>query len=228
MSKIASLDFHYDYSPIILWQYSDAEKLKKIVENEQKFSDTAITQFRDEFDTNLFNIDTCDANGLELWGKILQITRPIVDGNIFNDEQYRLLLKARLYAIRWDGSCYGLTYLIKTLFPDVIFEITEFPLDAEENPEYMTVKITFESGLTAEQLAVLRMGYLEQETGIYVYTFLPRPAGVNYDISFVGTWATTLGFAETINPDGTWTGMTETTNMDDADTPNAESGVFYK
>lgn len=227
MSKIASLNFKYDYSPLILWQYTDAEKLKKIIDNEQKFLDTAVTQFRDEFDEHIFNIDTCDANGLELWGKILQVNRPYVDGNYFTDEQYRLLLKARLYIIRWDGSSYGLSSLIRSLFPDAIFRIVDCPLDENDEPEVMKVNIDFADGLTPTQEAVLRMGYLDEDTGEFVYTFLPRPAGVNYNISFTSDWATTLGFAETVTEDS-YTGMTETTNMDDTEEPNADAGVFYK
>ena len=227
MSKIASLNFKYDYNPVILWQYSDAVKLKKIIGYEQQFLDTAVTQFRDEFDNNIFNIDTCDANGLELWGKILQINRPIIDNEYFTDEQYRLLLKSRLFAIRWDGSGYGLSSLIRGLFPDVIFRITDCPLDENDNPEYMTVNIDFASGLTPAQEAVLRMGYLDEDTGEYVYTFLPRPAGVQYNISFTSDWAKTLGFAETVTEES-YTGMTETTNMDDTETPNEDAGVFYK
>lgn len=221
------MNFKYDYSPLVLWQYSDATRLKQIIGYEQKFLDTAVTQFRDEFDNNIFNIDTCDANGLELWGKILQINRPIVDGDYFTDEQYRLLLKSRLFAIRWDGSGYGLSTLIRSLFPNVIFRITDCPPDENDNPEYMTVNIDFASGLTPAQEAVLRMGYLDEDTGEFVYTFLPRPAGVQYNISFSSDWATTLGFAETITEDS-YTGMTETTNMDDTEEPNADAGVFYK
>ncbi|MEE1227256.1 MAG: DUF2612 domain-containing protein [Bacteroidales bacterium] len=227
MSKIASLNFQYDYSPVILWQYSDAEKIKKIVNNEQAFLDTAITDFRNEFDDNLFNINTCDANGLELWGKLLQINRPIVNGVYFTDEQYRLLLKAKLYVIVWDSSAYGLTSLLRSLFPDAIFRITDCPPDINGVPQPMVVNIDFANGITAEQEVVLRMGYLDEDSGDYVYTFLPRPAGVKYNISFDSDWATTLGFAETITEDS-YTGMTETTNMDDSDTPNEDAGVFYK
>lgn len=227
MSKVASLDFKYDYNPLILWQYSDAVKLKKIINYEQQFLDTAVTQFRDEFDNNIFNIDTCDTNGLELWGKILQVNRPIVDNEYFTDEQYRLLLKSRLFAIRWDSSAFGLSTLIKNLFPNVVFRITDCPLDENDEPEYMTVNIDFASGLTEAQEVVLRMGYLDEDSGEFVYTFFPRPAGVQYNISFISDWATTLGFAETVTEDS-YTGMTETTNMDDSATPNESAGVFYK
>ncbi len=222
MSKIANLNFKYDYSPVILWQYDTAEKLKSIVANEQSFLDVAITQFRDEFDRDIFNLDTCNADGLELWGKLLQVNRPIVSGNYFNDEQYRLLLKSRIYILVWDGSSYGLTNIIHNLFPEALFRVVD--------NLNMTVNIDFASGITPEQETVLRMGYTDPRTGDFVYTFLPRPAGVEYNIAFSDTWATTLGFE----------GMTETTNMGGAyncdpgdhtgetGTENTDGGVFYK
>lgn len=227
MSKIADLNYHYDYSPVVLWQYSGATRLKAIIDNEQKFLDTAVTLFRDEFDRDLFNLNTCDTNGLELWGKLLQVSRPMVNDVYFTDEQYRLLLKSRIYVLVWDGSSYGLTSLIHGLFPNALFRVKDCPPDANNNPHAMKVRIDFASGITPDQEIVLRMGYLDETTGVYVYTFLPRPAGVDYEVGFDSDWATTLGFAEQINPDGTWTGMTETTNMGDADDPDT-GGVFYK
>ena len=220
--NIANLNFKYDYSPLILWQYTSAEKLKKIIDNEQKFLDVAITEFREEFDQNIFNLDTCDTNGLELWGKLLQVNRPQVGGVYFTDEQYRLLLKSRIYVLVWDGSGFGLTKIIRDLFPDALFEVVD-------NGD-MTVNIDFASGTTAEEEAVLRMGYTDPNTGEFVYTFLPRPAGVEYNIAFTSDWATVLGFE----------GMTETTNMGgayncdpddhtgDTGTENTDGGVFYK
>lgn len=230
MTRVANFDYQYDYSPVVLWQYSSAEKIKKIVENEQSFLDVAITQFRDEFDNNIFNLNTCDANGLDLWGKLLGIQRPVVSGVQFNDEQYRLLLKSRISLLTWNGSCYDLTRVIKGLFPDALFKIEDCPLDSNQNPQNMVVDIDFAAGITAEQEVVLRMGYLDTTSGEYVYTFLPRPAGVTYNISFVGDWAKVLGFE----------GMTETTNMGGAydcdpddhtgetGTENTDGGVFYK
>lgn len=222
MTRVAELNYKYDYDPIILWQYSSAPNLKGIVAHEQEFMDVAVTQFRDEFDNNIFNLNTCDANGLELWGKLLQVSRPVVDGTYFTDEQYRLLLKSRIYLLTWDGSAYGLTKLLRSLFPEALFRVVD-NLD-------MTANIELASGITPEQEVVLRMGYLDPITTEYVYTFLPRPSGVSYNIAFEGTWATTLGFE----------GMTETTNMGGAyncdpddhtgetGTENEDGGVFYK
>lgn len=222
MTRVANFDYKYDYSPVVLWQYGSAKNIKKIVENEQQFLDMAITQFRNEFDEKIFNLKTCDSNGLDLWGRMLGIMRPSVNDVVFTDEQYRLLLLSRFSLLTWNGSSYDTTRVIKNLFPEAIFKV-------EDNGD-MTVDISFAGGITEEQRVVLSMGYIDETSGEYVYTFLPRPAGVIYNIAFDDTWATTLGFE----------GMTETTNMGGAydcdpddhtgetGTENPDGGVFYK
>lgn len=236
MTKVANFNYQYDYSPILFWQYSNSPNLKAIIDNEQAFTDTAITQFKDEFDSQIFNLTTCDKNGLDLWGRLLGIQRPVVEGDQFNDEQYRLLLLSRISLLVWDGSCYGLTKILKGLFPDSLFKIVD-NLD-------MTVDIDFASGLTADQVQVLSMGYVDESSGEYVYTFLPRPSGVGYNISFEGQWAKTLGFegmtqiieegGVPVLADGSTTNMGGAYNCDPDDhtgetgTENADGGVFYK
>ena len=74
--KVANYNFQQDLSKVILWQYDDAEKFKSIVANEQEFMDNAVTKFWDDFNTNVFNLNTCNTFGLELWGKLLNIARP--------------------------------------------------------------------------------------------------------------------------------------------------------
>jgi hypothetical protein len=228
MAKVANFNFIYDYSPVLLWQYSNAPNIKKIVENEQTFLNTAILRFEMELRTHIFALSTCDANGLDLWGRLLGVQRPVVDGVQFTDEQYRLLLQSRIALLVWDGSAYSLNKILRGLFPTAIFRVVDCPLDNLGNQRSMIVNLDFAGGLTAEQEAVLRLGYQDGEE--FVYTFLPRPAGVQYNISFDDTWATTLGFE----------GMTETTNMGGAydcdpddhtgetGTENADGGVFYK
>lgn len=240
--KTANFDYKYDYSPVLLWQYTSASKIKKILENEQNFIDTAILQFKEEFDNDIFNLLTCDANGLDLWGRLLSVQRPVVDGVQFNDEQYRLLLQSRISLLTWNGSAFELSKVLKKLFPNAIFRIVDCPLDSLDNPQTMVVNIDFASGLTDEEKAVLRLGY--QDGQEYVYTFLPRPAGVQYNISFDDTWASTLGFegmTEIIDvggvptlKDGSTTNMGGAYDCQEGDetgetgTENPDGGVFYK
>lgn len=220
-AQVANLDFKYDMSPVVLWQYDNAPKLKKLVDYQQKFLDVAITQWEEEFNKNIFDLRTCDANGLELWGRLLQVSRPVVNNVQFNDEQYRLLLQSRMFITTFDGSAFSLTTLIHKLFPNAIFTVVD--------NGNMTATISIAGGITDEQRAVFNLGYIDPVSGVFVHTFLPRPAGVKYDVNFDSDWATVLGFD----------GMTETTNMggtynnnpgDHEGTTgieNPDGGVFY-
>lgn len=220
-AQVANLDFKYDMSPVVLWQYDNAPKLKKLVDYQQKFLDVAITQWEEEFNKNIFDLRTCDANGLELWGRLLQVPRPVVNNVQFNNEQYRLLLQSRMFITTFDGSAFSLTTLIHKLFPNAIFTVVD--------NGNMTATISIAGGITDEQRAVFNLGYIDPVSGVFVHTFLPRPAGVKYDVNFDSDWATVLGFD----------GMTETTNMggtydNDPDDhegttgiENPDGGVFY-
>ena len=103
--KVANYDFSTDLAKVILWQYSDAEKLKAVVNNEQVFMDTAVTKFWQDFNKNIFNLSTCDTFGLELWGKLLGVARPTYtplggQPTEYTDEQYRLVLQLKKPLLR--------------------------------------------------------------------------------------------------------------------------------
>ena len=230
MTQVANFDYQYDYSPVVLWQYSNSPNIKGIIDNEQIFINKAITQFRDEFDEDIFNLKTCNSDGLDLWGRLLGVQRPLISGVIATDEQYRLLLLVRFSLLTWDGSCPGLTKTIRNIFPKATFSVEDCPLDDQSVIQRMTARINFAGGLTEEEKDILTIGYTDPTSSEFVYTFLPRPAGVLYDIEFVAGWNTILGFE----------GMTETTNMGGAyncdpgdetgetGTENPDGGVFYK
>lgn len=204
--KIANIDFQNDLSPVLLWQYLDAEKMKAMIKNEQEFVDEAVTKFWTDFNHDVLNLATCNAFGLSLWGRLLRVQRPTyIDSGevkVFNDEQYRLLLKARIYLLTFDGSAKSLNEFFKTLFPDIVVEVKD-NLD-------MTVNINFLSEITPEVEVVLRMHEVDPITGEMIYTFLPRPSGVQYIINTEVDYSTTFGFE----------GMTETEGFD--------NGVFLQ
>lgn len=204
--KIANIDFKNDLSPVVLWQYLDAEKMKGMVANEQAFMDEAVTKFWTDFNKDILNLATCNSFGLSLWGKLLRVQRPTYTDNgvikTFDDEQYRLLLQARIFLLTFDGSAKSLNEFFKTIFPDIVVEVRD-NLD-------MTVSINFLSEITPEMDVVLRMHELDPITGEIVYTFLPRPSGVQYIINTEVDYSTTFGFE----------GMTETEGFD--------NGVFLQ
>lgn len=196
--KITNINFHNDLSPVVLWQYTDAEKLKAMVRNEQAFIDTAVNDFWVNFNHDILNLATCNSFGLSLWGKLLRIQRPLyMNGGIayvFNDEQYRLLLQARIYLLTFDGSAKSLNQFFKTLFPNVLVEV-------QDNYD-MTVTINFLSEITPDVDAVLKMHEIDPITGELVYTFLPRPSGVKYIINTEVDYKRVFGFEGMTDHDG--------------------------
>ena len=177
--KTANYNFSTDLSKVILWQYDDAEKLKTLVNGEQAFMDEAVTKFWEDFNQNIFNLSTCNAFGLELWGKLLNVARPtyIDDGVVYeySDEQYRLVLKARVYVLTFDGSAKALNQFFKMLFPD-------YPVTIVDNLD-MTVDISFSVEPPSELKIVLSDS-----------NFLPRPSGVQYNLNWSIDYTKVFGF----------------------------------
>ena len=177
--KTANYNFNIDLSKVILWQYDDAEKLKSLVNNEQQFMDTAVTQFWEDFNYNVFNLATCNTFGLELWGKLLGIARPTyLDGGVaveYSDDQYRLVLQARIYLLTFDGSGAALNQFFKMLFP-------EYPVIITDNLD-MTVTIGFVQEPTDEIKTILQNE-----------NFLPRPSGVEYIMDWQTDYSKVFGF----------------------------------
>jgi hypothetical protein len=210
--KVANYNFQQDLSKVILWQYDDAEKFKSIVANEQAFMDNAVTKFWDDFNTNVFNLNTCNTFGLELWGKLLNIARPTYNdgGTIreYNDDKYRLLLRARIYVLTFDGSAKALNHFMKMILP-------EYPVMIQDNYD-MTVDISFAVEPTADIKAVLRDD-----------TFLPRPSGVEYILHWQIDYSKTFAFeGQTYNSE-------QMPAFTDADEDNYDpavdgGGTFYK
>lgn len=161
MAKITNYDFNCKLDPVVLWQYNDAEKLKRIVANQQKFMDENIRDFYDGLNSNVFNLATCNEFGLSVWGALLGVPRPTG----FTDEQYRMLLRAKVYLLTFDGSARALNEFFHILFPNTLVEVKD-NLD-------MTATITFLTELPSEYEILFQSPYLDM--------FVPRPSGVAYN-----------------------------------------------
>lgn len=177
--KVANYNFKIDLNKVILWQYNDATKLKSIVSNQQSFMDTNLTDFIRGWERNVFRLDDCDSFGLTVWGRLLNAPRPVYTINnekhVFNDEQYRLLLKAKIYLLNFNGTCSNLNEFLKKFFPNVQFSVVD---------NYnMTVTIQVLSEMSDDLKPVL------------IYDgFLPRPSGVEYLFDFGTDYTTIFGF----------------------------------
>lgn len=177
--KTANYNYQQDLSKIILWQYDDAVKFKALVAGEQAFMDNAVTKFWDDFDKNIFKLSTCNTFGLELWGKLLNVARPTyMSGGVayeYSDEQYRLVLQARVYVLTFDGSAKALNTFFKMLLP-------EYPVVITDNLD-MTASISFATEPPTEIKTVLNNP-----------DFLPRPSGVEYNFNWAVDWSKAFGF----------------------------------
>lgn len=177
--KTANYNFNIDLRKVLLWQYDGAEKLGALVDYEQAFMDEAVTAFWNDFNTDIFNLATCNTFGLSVWGALLSVARPTyIENGVrreYNDDQYRLVLQARIYLLTFDGSAKALNKFFKMLFPD-------YPVVITDNLD-MTVDISFTNEPTAEIKTVLQDSL-----------FLPRPAGVEYKLNWSVDYTKIFGF----------------------------------
>ena len=167
--KVFDLNTDVDLGGCFLWQYESAEKLKKIIQNKQAFLDENVKKFWDDWTKNVFNIDSANTFGLNLWGRFLGIGRPsYVEGGQtidFDDEQYRVVIKGRLLLMMSNGSIPSINKYLNYLFPNKpVFAVNYYN---------MTMNIVFYYTPTAAEMAIITLD-----------GFLPRPAGVkmNYGI----------------------------------------------
>ena len=173
--KVANYNFKCDLSPVKLWQYDEAEKLKGLVDNMQTFMDENVQGFYENLRDNVFNLENANSFGLSIWGSLLGVPRPTyTDGGVeveFSDEQYRLLLRARIYLLTFDGSARALNEFFHIVFPDLIVSV-------KDNGD-MTADISVLNEIDPAIEILFHQPY--------VSIFLPRPSGVQYNISTAPT-----------------------------------------
>lgn len=204
--KITNFNFHNDYSPLVLWQYLEAEHLKGIISNEESFSDINLRDFWGDYDHNVFNLRTADSFGLSVWGILLNQPRPLyTDLTPFSDDDYRTWLMAQIFALSFDGTEKSLRKFLTDVFPDVGFNITD-NYDMTVN-----IKVLNEDEVSDAQKALLKHP-----------NFLPRPEGVDYTFDGWGVdYSRTFGFE-----DQTFEGN-QLPGFGDENNPDA-GGTFYK
>lgn len=204
--RITKFDFHNDYSPLILWQYLEAEKLKGIVDNQSEFSDKYIRDFWDDYNTNVFNLRTADSFGLSVWGILLNQPRPLyTDLTPFSDDDYRTWLLAQVFNLTFDGTEKSLRHFLNDIFPNIEFSITD------NGDMTVNIKVLNEDELTNAEKALIKHP-----------NFLPRPTAVDYTFDGWGVdYSRTFGFE-----DQTFEGD-QLPGFGDPENPDA-GGTFYK
>lgn len=206
MTKVATINTSCDLSKLKFWQYTKAKNLLALLDNSQKFMDDNITPFINGLHTDILNIQTCNTFGLALWGQLLNTPRPTYTpaGEStpveFDDEQYRLLLQARIYLLTFDGSVPSLVNFFRIMFPNTIIQVTD--------NLNMSATINVATQITDEIKAVFNYP-----------GFIPRPSGVQYDVSFVTDFSKVFGFE----------GQTYTTESGTQESlPGFDNGTFYQ
>jgi hypothetical protein len=146
------------------------------------------TENFDQFFDTIFNIMTAEGYGLDLWGRILGITRVLsIPANFFGfeepqswqgfgqgpffsgettgssfslaDDPYRLLLLAKAASNIWDGSIKQLNQILLNLFQGLGNCFVVDGLD-------LTMTYTFDFPLSPVNLAIVNSGVLPRTSGV--------------------------------------------------------------
>jgi len=153
--KKFDVDIPIDLDAVRLWQYNNATRLNQLIDNEQLFANTNISNYWKGWQSEHFNLTTANGTGLDLWGTILSLPRPAD----YPDDMYRKLLQARIMLFNSNGSIYDINKFLKWIFSDARI----FVIDRQD----MTIRIYLMFALSDDEMQVLTNG-----------NFLPRPAGV--------------------------------------------------
>lgn len=175
----------FDYQKTIISQYAASNRLRELIAD---FDDCLKPSANvDRFYDLVWNIQTAQGYGLDLWGRILGVTRvlevvpegyfgwdqgdrqtwghgpwfgnPATPNYRLSDDAYRVLLYARALANLTDCSIQSLNRLLTLLFPEVKAYVTD-GLD-------MTMTYHFSPSPSPVELAIIN------QTGV-----LPKPVGV--------------------------------------------------
>ena len=73
MNKIQSFEFHSDLLRAILWQYEDAKNLKALAQHKANYFERSTILFWHDWYRDVFNIDTANEFGLNIWSRILDV-----------------------------------------------------------------------------------------------------------------------------------------------------------
>lgn len=135
-----------DLSKALLWRHNDAVKLQSLIANKQAFYDKHVTQFFDDWQRDVFNLDTANDFGLTVWGIILgfpisvNTTDPAPINGSFGFGEFRknfgsqfapadetlsltteiarIVLKLRFYGIVTRATIPECTAIVKEVFKD--------------------------------------------------------------------------------------------------------------
>lgn len=213
------IDFAASLQRCKLWQYSNASRLLALIDAEQSFVDANITGFWQNWYDDVFNIDTCNTFGLEVWGLILGVRRPYQDpANYHINKQNNFMLWNK------DDKLWHVVYL-KGASPQFVVGIQGEELDSRIFVDDETYRLFLKARmflynsngsmadinrylefLFPDKAVFATDGYDMSVTVVFYYTpgerdmalinspdFLPLPAGVQLN-TLIGDPKQTFGF----------------------------------
>lgn len=170
----------------VLWQYENAAGLKSLISQKEEWYSTNLNVFWQKIVDDFLNIKTATDWGLNLWGKILNVSRIYyVNGEqiTLSTELYRRLILGKMSLIRSNGTVPEINKYLNFIFSDHTTNDT-YAAVVQDNAD-MSVYYVLNFTPTDEELAL-----------IYSRTFLPTPAGV-LDKIYLLDQTIIFGFANT-------------------------------
>lgn len=156
---VQDFDFSVDLLRVVLWQYNDAIRLQKLLQQKQDWYRVNQTEFWSWWIVNVFDLRTANDFGLAVWGKILDESRDASVPGVGIDypafgfgqhkrnfgrgnfrradagyvrlgvEQYRLLLQLRYFKLISRGTVPEINAFMQRLFGDQANVYVLDPLD---------------------------------------------------------------------------------------------------
>lgn len=195
--RIQTIDYSVDVLKSLLWEHDNAERLKYLIKKKQEFIDVAHRDFWDGWYRDVFDVNTANDFGLEVWSRILNIrlnatiepgskaavfgfgatNKNFGNGSFYRQsagevgvitEQKRLIIKLRYLQLVSRATVPETNRVLKDLFSD---QGNVFVVDSND----MTFSTYFFTFAPDSQTQFI----LEK------YDLLPRPSGVGvkYQIS---------------------------------------------
>lgn len=177
-------DYNADIERNISWQYENASKLKSLIIQKKNWITANNSAFWQDWYRNIFNLETANSFGLNVWGKILNLNRKLNKRNggfiDLNDEMYRLLLYGRLF--RYLNPC---TISDCQKYVNIIFSMY-----FERNPNFHAVVY---DNLDMSVTYFIQNADNNVRELLDNVDFLPHPAGVQVKIIHIDILST-FGF----------------------------------
>jgi hypothetical protein len=200
-----ALDLSVDMLQSLLWQHNHAENLTALLEKKQLWYDQNYTQFWNDWFTDVFNLDTANAFGRQVWARILGIPLQVTLGPqpakpTWGFGQYNQNFGHGNFAAS-GGSTIGLTAVQERAVLQLRYlQLISRPTTPEINKMLARVFAPFGPAWVLDGLDMTMtyvFGFQPGSQLIFIfeqYDLLPRPAAVGID--YIVTLRPVWGFDE--------------------------------